>query len=126
MKKDIDIKLKYSRIIPFKGFYACTIFNCIYRNIKYRNTPISGTTLNHEKIHMFQSQDFNIGFCGYFLFYLLYGLEWLLKLPFAIAGYKIYHSLSFEQEAYKNESNKEYLEQRKRFAWVKYIFKLVK
>ena len=126
MKKDIDIKLKYSKIIPFKGFYACTIFNCIYRNIKYRNTPISSITLNHEKIHMSQSHDFNIGFCGYFLFYLFYGLEWLLKLPFFVAGYRIYRSLSFEQEAYKNESNKEYLEQRKRFAWVKYIFKLVK
>jgi hypothetical protein len=63
------------------------------------------------------------------VFYILYFIEWLIKL--LIAGFtfgkvKAYHSISFEQEAYNNQYDYSYQETRKRFAWTKYIFKLVK
>lgn len=121
-----ELKLAYSDFLVPSGYYAITLFGYLVRRKKYKDSLISSKTWIHENIHHRQSIDFGLGFAGYFIFYLLYGLEWLLKLPFFVAGYRIYRSLSFEQEAYKNESNKEYLEQRKRFAWVKYIFKLVK
>ena len=121
-----ELKLAYSDFLVPSGYYAITLFGYLVRRKKYKDTLVSSRTWIHENTHHLQSQDFGLGFFGYFIFYILYGLEWLLKLPFAVAGYRIYRSLSFEQESYNNESNPTYLEQRKRFAWVKYIFKLVK
>lgn len=129
----MDIKLKYSKIIPFPGFYACTIFNCIFRHPKYKNTPILKWTMNHEMIHVKQQLDFvnnnhKLYILGGCVFYILYFTEWLLKLVCSIltlGKIQAYRSISFEQEAYKNENNFEYLANRKRFSWCKYIFKVV-
>ena len=66
---------------------------------------------------------------GFVIFYLLYFIEWLIKLiisAFTLGKVKAYCSISFEQEAYNNEWNYEYQKSRKRFSWLKYIFKLVK
>ena len=87
---------------------------------------VGETTFNHESIHQAQAYDFGIGFCGYFIFYFLYLLEWVLKLPWALFGYKPYYSISFEQEAYGWQRNPTYLDDRKRFYWLKYILKMVK
>ena len=87
---------------------------------------IGKTTYNHESIHQAQAYDFGIGFCGYFIFYLLYLLEWILKLPWWFFKYDPYKSISFEQEAYNREFDYAYLEDRPRFAWVKYVFKMIK
>lgn len=129
----MDIKLKYSKIIPLPGFYACTIFNCIYRNPKYKNKALSKATYNHESIHLQQELDFVGGndklyILGGCIFYILYFIEWLIKLiisGFTLGKVKAYRSISFEQEAYANERNYNYLKARKRFTWCKYIFKLV-
>ena len=122
----IKLKLLYSSIIPFNGYYAITLFDCLIRRKKYKNTPVKQSVYNHESIHATQVRDFYIGFCGYIIFYILYLLEWLLKLPFGLFGCKVYRSISFEQEAYNFESAIEYLKVRKRFSWMKYIFKLQK
>ena len=124
--KNVNYKLKYSRIIPFKGFGSCTVFNSIYRNIKYKDTPISNETLNHELTHIMQCRDFHLWYFGFIIFYIWYVLEWLLKLPSALFGYRPYYSISFEQAAYRNQSNNNYLKERKHFDWMKYIFKLKK
>lgn len=130
----MELKLKYSKIIPFPGFYAITIFNSLYRNVKYRNRRLSKETYNHESIHLEQELDF-VGGCeklyilGGCIFYILYFIEWLIKLiisGFTLGKVKAYRSISFEQEAFNNDGNFNYLRNRKRFAWVKYIFKLVK
>lgn len=128
------IKLKYSKIIPLPGYYAVTIFNCIYRNVRYKNIPISHRVINHELIHFEQARDFVFGceklyILGYILFYICYFIEWLFKALIALVTlFKVrpYRSLSFEQEAYTNEKDFEYLDNRKRFSWLKYLFKLVK
>ena len=129
----MDIKLKYSKIIPFPGFYACTIFNCIFRHPKYRNRKLSKTTYNHEMIHVEQQLDFVGGneklyILGGIVFYMAYFIEWLIKLiisGFTLGKVKAYRSISFEQEAYQNEKDLKYRDGRKRFCWLKYIFKLV-
>lgn len=130
----MDIKLKYSKIIPFKGFYACTIFNCIFRHPKYKNRKLSKTTYNHEMIHVEQQLDFVGGneklyILGGIIFYMAYFIEWLIKLiisAFTLGKIKAYNSVSFEQEAYQNEKDLKYRDNRKRFCWLKYMFKLVK
>ena len=118
------LKIKYCKHIPFKGYLAITLFGyCIVRE-EYKETQPSKLTINHESIHAAQAGDFGIGFAGYFIFYLLYLLEWLFKIPASLFGYGAYRSISFEQEAFNNEHDLDYLETRKPFTWLKYIFKL--
>ena len=119
----MDIKLKYSRIIPFPNFYACTIFNCIFRHPKYKNRKLSKTTYNHEMVHVEQQLDFVGGneklyILGGVVFYMAYFIEWLIKLiisGFTLGKVKAYKSISFEQEAYQNEKDLKYRDNRKRF-----------
>lgn len=70
--------------------------------------------INHESIHFQQALEL-----GVLPFYLLYVLEWLLKLPFY--GAKAYENISFEREAYANDSKMTYLKKRKRYNWVHLI-----
>lgn len=130
----MHIKLKYSKIIPFPRFYVCTIFNCIFRHPKYKNRKLSKITYNHEMIHVEQQLDFVGGIeklyiLGGIIFYMTYFIEWLIKLiisGFTFGKVKAYRSISFEQESYQNERNLNYRNNRKRFCWLKNVFKLVK
>ena len=70
----------------------------------------------HESIHIEQQKELLV-----IPFYIIYILEWLIKLT--IYGKKAYYNISFEREAYDNEFNKDYLAKRKRYAWIKLIFK---
>lgn len=129
----MQLQLKYSKIIPLNGFYASTIFNKLYRREKYKNKPISEVIYNHESIHLQQELDFVFGceklyILGGCIFYILYFIEWLIKAIISLfTGFKIkaYHSISFEQEAYKNQKDLNYLKTRKRFSWIKNIFKVI-
>ncbi len=61
-------------------------------------------------------------FClSFLMFYVLYVLEYLVKLIFF--GSKAYSHVSFEQEAYANQYDDNYLENAGYFGWVKYICK---
>lgn len=63
----------------------------------------------------------------YFIFYILYIIEWLFKVICNVFYWKIraYRSISFEQIAYKYQNDYDYQDTRKRFDWVPYIFKFV-
>lgn len=126
MIKNEKIKIKYSKILPLPSFYAITIFNCIFVRKEYKNIGLNNRDINHEKIHMAQAYDFGLGFFGFFIFYIWYLLEWLLKLPWFLFGYNPYRSISFEMEAYSKDYNLDYLNSRKRFNWLRYLFKGVK
>ena len=129
----MQLQLKYSKIIPLNGFYASTIFNKLYRREKYKNKPISEVIYNHESIHLQQELDFVFGceklyILGGCIFYILYFIEWLIKAIISLfTGFKIkaYYSISFKQEAYKNQKDLNYLKTRKRFSWIKNIFKVI-
>jgi hypothetical protein len=74
-------------------------------------------------IHVEQQLDFVGGneklyVLGGIIFYLMYFVEWLIKLiisGFTLGKVKAYYSISFEQEAYNNDKNLEYRTNRKRF-----------
>lgn len=56
-------------------------------------------------------------------FYIWYGVEYLVIIVarlFDKQGDR-YHDISFEEEAYNNETNLNYCSDRKHFAWLKYI-----
>ncbi len=53
------------------------------------------------------------------MFYILYVLEWLLKLLFY--GKEAYRNLSFEREAYDNQLNEDYLANSGYFEWLHFL-----
>lgn len=110
------MKIKYSSIIPFKGFYAINLFGTFFIRKEYKYMPVSETTINHESIHTAQMKEI-----GYIFFYIWYFIEWLLLL-FTV-GKEAYYWISFEREAYDNEDNLNYLKERKHYSWFKYYGK---
>ena len=76
---------------------------------------MSKTTKNHEAIHWQQYKEcFIIGFL------ILYFIFWLVGLMRYRSGSIAYRMILFEQEAYANQSDLTYLEDRKLYSWVKY------
>lgn len=110
------MKIIYSKIIPFKGFYAINLFGVYFIREEYKNIPIRDIDLNHEAIHTAQMKEM-----GYIFFYIWYFIEWVIRL--FINGRSAYRKLSFEQEAYTNQNNLNYLKERKPYSWLKYYGK---
>lgn len=72
--------------------------------------------LNHEKIHIRQQLELLI-----VPFYLIYVVNYLYELIQTWNHEQAYRKILFEQEAYNNESDLEYLNKRKKFACFFYI-----
>ena len=77
---------------------------------------MSDRTKRHEIIHYKQQLE------------LLFVFQWLLYVLFHVIGLiryrdgqKAYYENPFEREAYENDADKEYLQKRKRFAWVGHL-----
>ena len=104
------MKIIRNEYIPFKGFRAINLFGILFVR---GNARISERTIRHEAIHTAQMKEL-----WYVFFYLWYVTEWLVRL--FMKG-NAYRNLWFEREAYSNEEDVIYLEDRKRFAWIKYI-----
>ena len=104
------MKIIYNNIIPFPGFKCMNLFGIIFaRTGKY----IGDQTINHESIHTEQMKEM-----WYIPFYIWYFIEWVIRL--FLPG-NAYRNISFEQEAYDNDKNLSYLENREKFAWLKYF-----
>lgn len=74
------------------------------KNASYAADPI---VINHERIHLKQQLELLI-----LLFYLWYGIEFLLRFAYLKDAQKAYRALSFEREAYTHESDLLYLKTR--------------
>lgn len=98
--------LIYNKYIPFKGFRAINLFGICFVREGCTMPPHS---INHEKIHTAQMKEL-----WYVGFYVIYFLEWLMRL--VITPTVAYRNISFEREAYDNQYNYDYLKSRKRFA----------
>lgn len=119
------MKIIYNSIIPFQGYAFINICGILFGRKEYKN-KINEKVINHESIHSEQMKEL-----GYIFFYIFYLLEWIIKIPFSWfykqpSGKYItkvaYHSISFEQEAFYNENDYDYLNERKRYNWIKRIF----
>jgi hypothetical protein len=71
--------------------------------------------LNHERIHLRQQAEL-----GVVPFYVWYLLEYGLRRGQGYGHYDAYRAISFEREAYANERNPAYLNQRKWLAFRRY------
>ena len=72
--------------------------------------------VNHETIHFQQALE--TGIIG---FYAIFLLEFIIKSIIYRNIKDGYRNISFEVEAYKYMKNMKYLENRKRYTWVRYI-----
>lgn len=100
-------KVIYNKFIPFKGFVAINLFGILFVRKEYKSR-INPIVINHEKIHTEQIKEL-----GYIFFYILYILEWFVKL--FLKG-NAYRNISFEKEAYNHESDLNYINNRKHFS----------
>ena len=55
------------------------------------------------------------------MYYIQYGLEYICIRLFHDKQIQAYHDVSFEEEAYLNHFDLDYLKHRVPFAWIKYI-----
>lgn len=144
-------------ILP-KGFSTITLFGLIFT--KYTKDQMSDRTLTHEKVHVDQYVEirnvtlflsmiittiyYNHGgsliyypiaaILSYCMFYILYVLEWIIKLIIwrlfnKKKGYAMrsaYYSISFEKEAYHYQNYPEQVlhegNYRPTFGWVTKVF----
>lgn len=72
--------------------------------------------INHEHIHARQQLEMM-----WLFFFLWYVAEYLIKLIRYRNHSKAYRSISFEKEAFLNDSGHDYLQNRKAFSWLKYL-----
>ena len=100
-------------LIP-KGYRGLTLFPfVIIRNFLDKENKV---LLNHEKIHIRQQLELLI-----LPFFVLYFLEYLIRLVQFKNKNKAYRNISFEREAYVNERNLDYLKTRPFWKFRNYI-----
>lgn len=104
------MKIIRNNIIPFKGYKAMNLFGILFVREDAKLTEVD---INHEAIHSAQFKELL-----WIFYYPIYLIEWLIRVLFSKDRFthKAYRNISFEQEAYKNEDNLDYLKTRKLFA----------
>ena len=121
--------IKRNKYIPWQGFKAIFLFGILF--VK-GDANIDEVTMNHESIHSKQYVETGLlslllllplVFNGLwwlwlllsvFAFYLIYVLEWFVKiLIYKFDTKKAYKNLSFEREAYANQDITDYTKTRK-------------
>ena len=106
------MKIIYNKIIPFgKGFYAINLCGVLFAK-----GPCDEIVINHESIHTAQIKEL-----GYIFFYIVYLIEWFLRI-IQYRGYvRGYFNISFEREAYANQYDLSYLSNRPYYNWRHYL-----
>lgn len=105
------MKVIYNKLIPFKGFKCINLFGVLFVR---KGCTMSDVDYNHEAIHTAQMREML-----YVFFYLAYFIEWVWRLIVLRDWKKAYRGISFEKEAYGNQSDKDYLKHRKHFSQYK-------
>lgn len=108
MKRPVILK---TRLMP-KG-YCLNLFGTLWTRDK---SWIDRDVINHESIHNAQQRELL-----FIPFYVLYILEWLIRLVCYRNLNKAYTDISFEREAYANGHDHSYLKKRRPYSFLKYI-----
>lgn len=107
-------KIIETYMMPDSDFVAITLFGFIITRDRGR---LSRQIINHELIHCRQQLE-----TLYIPFFLIYLLEYLVRLAISRNRDKAYRSISFEREAYANASDPSYLGRRRPYAWLSLLF----
>ncbi len=102
-----------SKYIVPRGYVGITIFPFIF--LKYNALKGNAILINHEKIHLKQQIELLI-----IPFFIIYTVEFLLRLIQYKKWKLAYRNISFEREAYKNEKDLDYLKSRSFWMFLNY------
>lgn len=108
------MKIIYSNFLPVKGFRAVNLFGIIFA--RKEESALDKRTLTHESIHTRQMVELLV--VG---FYIWYVMEWIFRWICYRDRYTAYRNICFEREAYDNDTDRLYLKQRSRYAFIKYL-----
>ncbi|AWG20097.1 hypothetical protein FFWV33_00470 [Flavobacterium faecale] len=97
-----------------RGFRGLTVYPFVF--MRYASDKINLVFVNHEKIHL--KQQLELFILPFFIWYLL---EYLLRLVQYKNAFLAYKNISFEREAYANESDLDYLNRRKLYSFLSYF-----
>lgn len=109
----IVLVLKY--LTP-KGFRGITFFPFVFIVDKEDKSDV--VFLNHEKIHIRQQLELLL-----LLFFIWYGIEFLIRWAQYGDRHTAYRNISFEREAYANEKNLNYFQERPFWRFSHYLKK---
>lgn len=126
-----------NKFIPFPGFKALNFMGILFVR---GSAKITDRTLNHERIHSrqiievialslfpltiylhFGGKWFIGALFSLFSYYIWYVIEWVIHLMMGKGKHEAYRSISFENEAYSNDADLNYLKKRKLFNFLDYI-----
>ncbi|RMB62930.1 hypothetical protein EAX61_04980 [Dokdonia sinensis] len=97
-----------------RGFAGVTLYPfVIMRDATLREDAVF---MNHEKIHLRQQRELLI-----LPFFLWYGVEFLVRCVQYRNRYVAYRNISFEREAYAQETNFIYLKDRNFWSFLKFL-----
>ena len=99
-------------LVP-KGFAGITLFPFIIFKTEAHATV---KNINHEKIHIKQQLEMLV-----IPFFIWYGIEYLIRIIQNKDTFTAYKKISFEQEAYDNQTDLGYLNERSLYSWFKYL-----
>ena len=84
--------------------------------LKYNQDKENQVFVNHEKIHLRQQLELLV-----LPFYIFYVLEYIIRLIQYKNKDLAYRNISFEREAYTNETDSDYLKNRSFFGFLNYL-----
>lgn len=105
------MKIIKNKYLPISGYTAIMLFGVIFVR---HGVQLSPRTIRHEHIHKKQMIEMLVIF-----FYLWYCVEYMVRLCMYRNQKEAYRNISFEREAYVNDSKLDY--KRELFAWVRYL-----
>lgn len=97
-----------------KGYTGIALFPFIIIRNEIESTNL--VLINHEKIHLRQQIELLI-----LPFYILYFIDFLIKIIRFKNKEIAYRNIVFEKEAYTNENNFDYLKSRSFWNWLTYM-----
>lgn len=100
----------------YKNYVGLSLWPFIF--LKHNDLKEDAVLINHERIHLRQQLELLI-----LPFYIFYILEWLLRTVLYLNTYRAYQNMSFEREAYHNEKDLNYLDRRRPFSFMNYLFR---
>jgi hypothetical protein len=105
-----------SKYIVPQGYLGIALFPfMILKNGKLKENIF---LINHEKIHLSQQIELLV-----IPFFMLYIIEFIVRLIQYKQWNLAYKNISFEREAYRNEKDLNYLKSRSLFSFIKYFKK---
>ncbi len=103
-----------SKYLVPKGYTGIAVYPFVI--LKSKDLKKRVVLINHEKIHLKQQLEMLV-----ILFYVVYVIEFLIRLIQYKSWSLAYRNVSFEREAYANEFNLDYLKRRPFWGFLNYL-----